>query len=113
MQGLHMKSMQTSLPVRGDNEIAHGRMLAREDPELILGWGTPAGRLRAARHGALITRTLREVGFVEVSIRQFDWLHPSMPRPLIALVRALGAVLERLPLAREFAGSLCLRAVRV
>jgi SAM-dependent methyltransferase len=246
--------MPPPVRARGENEIAHGRKLAGEDPELVWGWGTPAGRLRAARRGALVAeaagltegthalevgcgsglftemfaargarllavdispdlleyarrrglpagrvefrevefercaldgpfdavigssvlhhleqpaalgrmfdllrpggvlsfaepnllnpqvfaertlrflpcfryvspdetafvrwrlaRTLREVGFVEVSIRPFDWLHPSTPRPLIPLVRALGAVLERLPLAREFAGSLCIRAIR-
>jgi len=249
-----MKSMQTSLPVRGDNEIAHGRMLAGEDPELVWGWGTPAGRLRAARRGALIARaagltagvraleigcgsglftevfaatgatvlavdisaellnfarrrrlpvdriefraaefekcdldgpfdavigssvlhhldlpaafqrifellrpggvmsfaepnllnpqvlaerslrflpcfryvspdetafirwrlarTLRQVGFAAIDIQPFDWLHPATPRRLIPTVRALGHALERLPLFREFAGSLRIRAVR-
>jgi SAM-dependent methyltransferase len=41
-------------PDRAINEVAHGRRLADRDPELVWGWGTPAGRLRAARRAALI-----------------------------------------------------------
>ena len=40
-------------------EIAHGRMLLRDEPEHIWGWGTPAGRLRAARRAALISNGAR------------------------------------------------------
>lgn len=36
------------------HEIAHGKKLAGSDPELIWGWGTPAGRLRAKRRANLI-----------------------------------------------------------
>ena len=59
-----------------------------------------------------LARTLRTIGFHHVRIEPFDWLHPATPRPLIPVVRGLGWTLERLPLAREFAGSLCIRAVR-
>ena len=38
------------------HEVAHGRLLAQEDPELIWGWGTPAGRLRAQRRADLILK---------------------------------------------------------
>lgn len=41
-------------PDRAAREIAHGYLLAQEDPELIWGWGTPAGRLRAKRRAELI-----------------------------------------------------------
>jgi SAM-dependent methyltransferase len=41
-------------PARAEHEIAHGRKLAAADTELIWGWGTPAGKLRAQRRGALI-----------------------------------------------------------
>ncbi len=36
------------------NEIEHGKKLARHDPELIWGWGTPAGMVRAGRRARLI-----------------------------------------------------------
>jgi SAM-dependent methyltransferase len=41
---------------RGEHEVEHGRYLARMDPEVAWGWGTPAGRLRAARRAALIAK---------------------------------------------------------
>ncbi|MDG2306755.1 MAG: methyltransferase domain-containing protein [Candidatus Binatia bacterium] len=39
---------------RAANEIAHGKHLAGQDPDLAWGWGSPAGRLRADRRAALI-----------------------------------------------------------
>jgi SAM-dependent methyltransferase len=52
---------------------------------------------------------LRRVGFEDIVITPFDWLHPATPPPLIGLVRGLGSGLERIPLAREFSGSVLLR----
>jgi 2-polyprenyl-3-methyl-5-hydroxy-6-metoxy-1,4-benzoquinol methylase len=46
-------------PARAEHEIAHGRKLAEADSELIWGWGTPAGKLRAQRRGALIAQGAR------------------------------------------------------
>jgi SAM-dependent methyltransferase len=59
-----------------------------------------------------LARTLAEAGFVRVSVTPFDWLHPSVPRPLIPAVQRCGRVAESLPLVREFAGSLHIVAVR-
>ncbi len=53
---------------------------------------------------------LKRAGFCEVRIMPFDWLHPSTPPGMIPVVRAAGRVVERLPIAREFAGSLHIRA---
>jgi SAM-dependent methyltransferase len=39
---------------RAQHEIEHGRRLASADTEQWWGWGTPAGRRRAERRGALI-----------------------------------------------------------
>ena len=39
---------------RAEHEIAYGKKLAEGDPDLIWGWGTPAGRLRARRRSELI-----------------------------------------------------------
>jgi len=58
----------------------------------------------------LFDRQLRRAGFTHTLIRPFDWLHPATPQPMIESVRALGRALERLPLVREFAGSLYIRA---
>jgi len=46
--------MHNSSPMRAEHEITHGQRLAQRDPELIWGWGTPAGRLRAKRRAELI-----------------------------------------------------------
>jgi SAM-dependent methyltransferase len=53
---------------------------------------------------------LRRLGFVDVRIEPFDWLHPKTPARLIPPVQALGALLERLPVVRAFAGSLVISA---
>jgi 2-polyprenyl-3-methyl-5-hydroxy-6-metoxy-1,4-benzoquinol methylase len=55
---------------------------------------------------------LRQTGFVEISITPFDWLHPATPRPLIRAVRRVGQIIEHVPLAREFSGSLYIQARR-
>lgn len=56
-------------------------------------------RFRAAR-------AMRRAGFVEVTIRPFDFLHPATPAGWIRPIARLGEGLERLPLLREVAGSL-------
>ncbi len=59
-----------------------------------------------------LTSQLRSVGFDAVQITPFDWLHPSMPAPLINAARKIGSIVESVPLLREFAGSLLIRARR-
>jgi 2-polyprenyl-3-methyl-5-hydroxy-6-metoxy-1,4-benzoquinol methylase len=49
---------------------------------------------------------LKKQGFTDVSIKPFDWLHPSIPASLVITVDMFGSVLEHIPLVREFAGSL-------
>lgn len=55
---------------------------------------------------------LLKVGFESVTITPFDWLHPAAPTLLIGLVRSAGGWMERLPLLREFAGSLYIQGRR-
>ena len=55
---------------------------------------------------------LQETGFQDTKIVPFDWLHPSVPKQLIGLVSTIGRVIERVPLLREFSGSLHIKAVR-
>ena len=56
--------------------------------------------------------TLREVGFQDIEIVPFDWLHPSVPRPLIGLVSKMGRMFEKTWFLCEFSGSLYIKAVR-
>jgi 2-polyprenyl-3-methyl-5-hydroxy-6-metoxy-1,4-benzoquinol methylase len=58
-----------------------------------------------------IKSDLQRLGFQEVEIRPFDWLHPAVPARLIPLASAIGGGLERIPLIREFSGSLFIKAV--
>ena len=59
-----------------------------------------------------LRRLLSRCGFVGISITPFDWLHPSTPRPLIDAVSGVGRLFERVPIVREFAGSLVIAALR-
>jgi 2-polyprenyl-3-methyl-5-hydroxy-6-metoxy-1,4-benzoquinol methylase len=53
-----------------------------------------------------IRKFLNVRGFVAISVTPFDWLHPYTPHPLIRPIVALGRMLEKTPLIRQFAGSL-------
>ena len=57
-------------------------------------------------------RVLERLGFADVEVRPFDFVHPAVPAPLIRAVARLGRALERLPAVRELAGSLALTAIR-
>lgn len=59
-----------------------------------------------------LAQSLKEVGFSEITITPFDWLHPATPKPLISLASKLGCILELIPGAREFAGSLLITATK-
>ncbi|MFH1046054.1 MAG: class I SAM-dependent methyltransferase [Candidatus Omnitrophota bacterium] len=55
---------------------------------------------------AKLARLLSNMGFVDVQIEPFGWLHPAIPTGLIDYVTKIERVLEKIPLMREFAGSL-------
>jgi len=55
---------------------------------------------------------LAKIGFVNIGITPFDWLHPATPERLLTLVGELGFLLEKAPVIREFSGSLYIRAQR-
>jgi SAM-dependent methyltransferase len=57
-----------------------------------------------------IRRLLERLGYVQVAVRPVDFLHPAVPARLVAAVERLSRGLERLPLVREIAGSLLIRA---
>jgi hypothetical protein len=57
-----------------------------------------------------LARQLRKAGFGDVDIAPFDWLHPSTWVPLIPVVEAGGRVFERIPVVREFSGSILIKA---
>jgi SAM-dependent methyltransferase len=59
-----------------------------------------------------IARALRRLGFGDISVRYFDFLHPAIPGALLPVVEPALEALERVPLLRAIAGSLLIDAVR-
>lgn len=59
-----------------------------------------------------LRRLLEQVGYREVRIDPFDFLHPKTPVPLIDRLNSLGRLLENVPVISEFAASLYIRAVK-
>lgn len=55
---------------------------------------------------------LARLGFADVVVKPFDFVHPALPRAAIGAAAWLGALLEALPLARSIAGSLLVHAQR-
>jgi hypothetical protein len=60
-----------------------------------------------------IRHLLLKAGFAGVSILPCDWLHPATPASLIDIVAKAGRILEKLPVIREFSGSLHIRFHRL
>lgn len=56
---------------------------------------------------------LAKHGFKNIVIRPFDWLHPSTPERFIPAVECFGHIIEELPVAREFSGSLEIRCSKL
>ena len=52
---------------------------------------------------------LRQMGFDDINVSPFDWLHPSTPESIVGLASSVGRLLERTPCVKEFAGSLIIR----
>lgn len=59
-----------------------------------------------------LKRKLATHGFEDIRIIPHEWLHPAVSRPLIPAVQRFGAVLEKVPIIRELAGSLLISARR-
>ncbi len=57
-----------------------------------------------------LARQLLEAGFKEVKIVPHEWLHPLIPSCLIPPATKMSSILERIPLVREFSGSLLISA---
>jgi SAM-dependent methyltransferase len=58
----------------------------------------------------VLKKDLINLGFKNVSIRPFDFLHPFTPDMLIPFISNIGNLVEKIPLVREIAGSLLIYA---
>lgn len=59
-----------------------------------------------------LKKLLLNEGFVNVSVRPHEFLHPSIPKVLIPMFQSIGNVAERIWPIYEIAGSLLIRAER-
>jgi SAM-dependent methyltransferase len=57
-----------------------------------------------------LNRLMQQVGYKEIRIFPYDFLHPATPKILIKPVRAVGQLFEKIPVIREIAGSLIIYA---
>lgn len=53
-----------------------------------------------------IKKLLLETGFNNVKIKPFDFLHPKIPLLFVNFMEKVGCVFEKIPILREFSGSL-------
>jgi SAM-dependent methyltransferase len=72
------------------------RLQATEDETAFIRWSM--GKL------------LQNLGFDQVSVQPYDFLHPILPGVLLPAARRVGRVLEAIPVLREFSGCLAIRA---
>lgn len=59
-----------------------------------------------------LQQLLEQIGFRDVRIDPFDFLHPKTPSFLIHRLNPFGRFLEKVPVIAEFAGSLYIRALK-
>ena len=57
-----------------------------------------------------ISTYLQKTGFIDIQVTPFDWLHPLIPPSLITTISSIGSVFEKIPVVKEFAGSLLISA---
>lgn len=59
-----------------------------------------------------LKKKMAKVGFRDIKLKNFDFLHPSIPMVLIPVIRYLGNFMESIPVIREIAGSIYIKATK-
>ncbi len=59
-----------------------------------------------------LTKKLKEIGFKQVKIVPFDFLHPKIPKGLIKIILPFTNIAEKIPFLRQISGSLYIKAVK-
>lgn len=87
------------------------------NPHILLGLNIPWVRAQmeySPDEIALIRwkmeKLLKKIGFEDVTVRNYDFLHPKTPKILIPLIESIGLILEKTPLIKEISGSLIIYA---
>ena len=73
-------------------------------------WYVSPDEIAFIRHK--LERSLKQIGFSDVSVKPYDWLHQNTPPRWIPFIQNLGRKLEKTPILCEFSGSLIIRAVK-
>ena len=60
-----------------------------------------------------IAKKLQSLGFVDISVKPFDFMHPQTPALLLNLMEQITVVLEKIPLIKEIAGSLIIQCRKI
>ena len=53
-----------------------------------------------------VAQMLKDTGFKQVNVSNYDFLHPKTPQSMISMVKKISDVLEKVPLVKEISGSL-------
>jgi ubiquinone/menaquinone biosynthesis C-methylase UbiE len=59
-----------------------------------------------------LIKMLKAYNFKDIEVVPFDFLHPAVPAKLISSVSCIGEVCEKIPVMKEIAGSLYIRACK-
>lgn len=59
-----------------------------------------------------LAKILGSIGFQNISVQPFDFLHPIVPWPAIKIVEKIGKFLEKSIILKEISGSLLIRAYK-
>lgn len=59
-----------------------------------------------------LKKLLREIGFKEIDVRPFDFLHPIIPSNLVDFFDNIGKAIETMLVLKEFSGSLSISAIK-
>lgn len=57
-----------------------------------------------------LKKTLKKIGFKDIKIFPYDFLHPAIPPKMIKFIRKMGLIFEKTPIIKEIAGSLIIYA---
>lgn len=55
---------------------------------------------------------MKKIGFSHIELFPYDFLHPRVPQSLIPFVDKVGKFIERIPVAREIAGSVIIYGIK-
>jgi hypothetical protein len=60
-----------------------------------------------------IKKKLHYFGFMDVSVKPFDFMHPKIPSVFLNSAEKLTVIMERIPLLKEIAGSLLIQGRKI